>query len=229
MKLVPVPGTDVLMCIHETRMKDYAAFAAASPSRTSTAWQNPSQSNVPVGTGDDHPVVNILWDEAQAFCEWLTTKEGRKYRLPTDREWSFAVGIGDQEDGNLPPSQLSAKIAGVYPWGKAWPPPKGAGNLADDSMKEKFPTRGSVQGYADGFPTTSPVMSFEPNTLGIYDLAGNVWDWCDDGRGHAGRMRVVRGGSWFTERLPEMLSSGRGLASVRTPDRGFRIVAEKEK
>ena len=83
---------------------------------------------------DTHPVVKVNWYDANAFCAWLTKKElaegkikeGQKYRLPTDAEWSVAVGLG-QEKGNTP-KEKSRGIKDVYPWGKEWPPPKGVGN-----------------------------------------------------------------------------------------------------
>ena len=105
MKFVPVKGTDVQFCIWETRVKDYAAYAAANAG-VDGSWKN-------FGRGfkqaDTHPVVNVSWEDANAFCEWLTKKElaegkikeGQKYRLPTDAEWSVAVGLG-QEKGNTP-------------------------------------------------------------------------------------------------------------------------------
>ena len=83
---------------------------------------------------DTHPVVNVSWKDANAFCAWLTKKEmaegkikaGQKYRLPTDAEWSVAVGLG-KEKGNTPEAK-DGGIKDVYPWGKEWPPPVGAGN-----------------------------------------------------------------------------------------------------
>lgn len=71
-------------------------------------------------------------------------------------------------------------------------------------------------------------MRFEPNALGIYDLTGHAWEWCQDWINEPRRQRVVRGGSWGTKVPTEILSSGRGMASVRNSDRGFRVVAEPE-
>jgi serine/threonine protein kinase len=228
MKFVAVPGTDISICIHETRKSDYAAYAAASPSPVASTWKEPSERGVPVSTADHHPVVNVSWEEATAFCAWLSAKEGRKYRLPTDREWSHAAGIGAQEEQGKSPESLSGKIRDEYAWGKAWPPPNGAANLADTSCGEKITGIALVgAGYTDGHATTSPVMSFEPNKLGIYDLAGNAWEWCEDWANASQRQHVVRGGSWYSGRADQLLSSYRHAASVRTPDRGFRCVLER--
>ena len=167
MPFVPVPGTDVQFCIWETRVKDYAAYATANAG-VAPFWQIPRFTQA-----DTHPVVRVNWNDAQAFCEWLTKKElaegkikaGQKYRLPTDAEWSVAVGLG-KEKGNTPEEKDSG-IKDVYPWGKEWPPAVEAGNY-NKSLK------------ADKFDYTSPVGSFASNKDGLHDMGGNVWEWCED-------------------------------------------------
>lgn len=228
MKFVPVPGTKVLMCIHETRRADYAAYAATHPD-ADASWRNVSMEKIPVGAGDDEPVVNVSWDDAKAFCAWLGQKEGRGYRLPTDREWSIAVGIGDYEPAaGATPEGLSAKLKGVHPWGRQWPPVKGAGNYAEEDCRKKIQSEKTMQGYADGFAVTSPVMSFPPNELGIHDLGGNVWEWCEDWFNAEKKLHVLRGASWGSSAREPLLSSFRG---PQTADRrwrcdGFRCVLE---
>jgi len=93
MKFVPVTGTDVLFCIHETRRADYTAYSSESSS-VDGSWKNQNRGGIPAGMDDNHPVVGVSWADAKGFCEWLSKKEGRVYRLPTDREWSYAVGCG---------------------------------------------------------------------------------------------------------------------------------------
>jgi len=75
MKFVPVPGTDILMCIHETRRKDYAIYATGH-SDVDDTWKNPTVKGKPLIQTDDHPAVMVSWSDADAFCSWLSTKEG---------------------------------------------------------------------------------------------------------------------------------------------------------
>ncbi len=185
MKFVPVPGTKVLMCIHETRRSDYEAFAAENPN-IGREWKDPEailapeMKGVKFSTAPDHPVVYVSSLDADEYCKWLSKKEGRAYRLPTWQEWSWAVGTGPLEPEGESVEQIKAKLEGVYPWGKDWPPHAGAGNIADETMKTVLPKIDTVAGYRDGFASTAPVMHFLPNNLGIYDMCGNVTEWLGD-------------------------------------------------
>lgn len=227
MKFVPLPGTQILMGIHEVRRQDYAIYAAAVGG-VNPSWQNVERGGFPVGHEPDHPVVNVNWYEAKAFCDWLSLKEGLRYRLPTDREWSIAVGLADREPAAfLTPEELGRMNQDLYPWGKQWPPPKGAGNLFDT---EHYQTFGEAfrPFYTDGHATTAPVMSFAPNALGIYDLSGNVWEWCEDWVSSRKDQRCLRGGHFGDTRTENYLSSCR---ADRTPSSrflcdGFRCVID---
>jgi len=231
MKFVPVPGTDVLFCIHEVRWKDYAAYAKANP-EIAPDWKNQTHDGFVIREkAEDHPVVYVSWEDANAFCAWLSQeekKEGRVYRLPTDHEWSLAVGIGKKEDDKTSPEEKDGKIAGEYPWGSAWPPPQGAGNYSDQSRKEKAPRSGApyLDGYDDTFPTTAPAMNFKPNQFGIYDLGGNVWEWVEDKLSPTDERRVLRGGSWRNDSGIPLRSSSRGRdrPTYRFSINGFRCV-----
>ncbi|MEO6784812.1 MAG: SUMF1/EgtB/PvdO family nonheme iron enzyme, partial [Chthoniobacteraceae bacterium] len=230
MKFVALPGAQVLMCIHETRRADYARYFAENPN-ADASWKDAKLGSLSATAGDDHPAVNVSWDDAQEFCQWLSRKEGRKYRLPTDREWSVAVGIGDQEPAiGSTPESLSGKLAGVYPWGTQWPPTKGAGNYADADCKTQFPNEKIIEGYADGFAITSPVMSFPPNAAGIFDLGGSVWEWCEDFFNADKKDHVLRGASWGSSAPKPLLSSFRGNqpSTHRWRCDGFRCVLEEK-
>lgn len=219
MKFVAVPGSQVLFCIHPTRVSDYRAYADVNLGGTARLWQS---------GGADHPATHISWEDAMAFCQWLSKTEDRSYRLPTDHEWSCALGIGDQEDAQASPLSKSDKIPGVYAWGTQWPPPAGAGNLADRAYKRIHPgpEYGGIEDYDDGFDASSPVMSFQANRLGLYDMAGNVWQWCDDWRDSEERYRVTRGSSFATYRQGELLASHRSWLppAHRAYYVGFRVV-----
>jgi formylglycine-generating enzyme required for sulfatase activity len=196
-----VPGTSVLFCIWDARVQDYQAFVLA----TRRQWAKPNFSQEP-----SHPAVNVSWDDAQAFCAWLTEREhkggslkaGAHYRLPTDAEWSLAVGLTNEPTGT--PADKNRKVRGLYPWGRGWPPPKGSGNFADETLsaKKKDAYR-VIEGYDDGYADTSPVGAFAPNQYGLFDMGGNVWQWCDDWYDASQHGRVLRGGSCVC--IPGML------------------------
>ncbi len=210
MKFIPVSG--VRMSIWETRVQDYEAFCYA----TSRHCEPADFAQAPT-----HPVVKVNWFDAMAFCKWLTEKERdenliedrQSYRLPTDREWSMAVGLANESGAT--PQARDGKIKNEFPWGKQWPPPAGSGNYGTSQRRG----------------TTMPVGSFKANSLGLYDLGGNVWEWCADtykgGSSGTGRdWGVLRGGSWATTNRLEMQSSYRNVVDRNERDviYGFRCV-----
>ncbi|MFC5456954.1 formylglycine-generating enzyme family protein [Prosthecobacter fluviatilis] len=233
MKFLPVKGTAVLFCIHEVRYKDYAAYAAENPN-VDVAWKDQTvEGHAITDRKEDHPVIKVSWDDAQKFCAWLSQKEGKLYRLPTDEEWSYAAGIGEKEKrktGALP-FQMPT-VPDVFPWGDDFPLTKKnkPGNFRDASLTGKAPgadgKEDSLETYDDGFPTTAPVMSFKPNKLGLYDLGGNVWEWCEDWYDNAQQDRELRGASWHDNNRGFLLSSYRlhGPPGGRHGDHGFRCV-----
>ena len=211
MKLVKVPGVPVMFSVWETRVRDYRTFV----DETRREWLPPDFAQTP-----EDPVVNVSWDDAAAFCQWLTVRErkaGRladkqRYRLPTDAEWSLAVGLG-LERGRTPEDRLQASV--VWPWGYAWPPQPGDGNYASELE-------------ADKFINTSPVGSFKPNAHGLFDLGGNVWEWCDDWYNDARVTKALRGGSFHDRQPKDLLAAYRFSATVHlsNDDIGFRVVLE---
>ena len=243
MKFVPIGiktgGRPVLFSVWETRRQDYAAYAAAN-SGVDAQWKNAKfegqllvhGDDHPVGHGDDHPVVCVSWKDAVGFCNWLTEKErasgkiGREddYRLPLDAEWSWAAGIGEQEDERKTPEEKHWKIQG-FPWGTAWQPPKGAGNYSGAEVKDIFWVF-YLQDYEDGYETTAPVGSFGPNFKGLFDLSGNVLEWCWDYYNGSSGDRVLRGGSWSCCDSGELTISYRFERGpgYRNNDNGFRCV-----
>jgi formylglycine-generating enzyme required for sulfatase activity len=242
MAFVPVPGTEVLFCKWETRVKDFEAFVnetghdatarmyslkGGSWNRNGDTWKAPG-----FAQGATHPVVGVSWDDAQAFCKWLTQKErkagrlkaGQEYRLPKDWEWSVAVGLNEDKNGS--PKDKDEKTEDVYPWGRDWPPPRDAGNYAGSEAKDADWTWTPIEGFRDAYARTAPVGSFKADRFGIFDLGGNVWEWCEDF--YDGRIgaRVLRGGSWYNYVSRDLLSSHRDCndPGYRIDFNGFRVV-----
>jgi hypothetical protein len=238
---VPIPGLEkdrlILFSIYETRVKDFAAFAEKTPG-LKTGWKDlvfGSSSQQP-----EHPVVSVPWNDAQGFCEWRTKqdREGHhigpndRYRLPTDEEWSWAVGIGSREDPKLPLLQRNNQLDGTYPWGTGWPPPPRFGNFLTLKDSEKIGLPPGLPGYDDGFPSIAPVGSFPPNWLGIYDLEGNVSEYCADFYGEQHplqkyRVVTVRGGCFLShDELSLKSAARRPEMEYGTYYCGFRCVLD---
>lgn len=175
---------------------------------------------------DEHPVVNVSYNDAKAFCAWLSKKEGRSYRLPTEAEWEYACRSGT-------PTRFAC---GDDPEGLAK-----VGNVTDASAHKQFPQWQTIAAD-DGHVFTAPVGRYRPNSWGLYDMHGNALEWCEDwfwftgSRPTAdpqgppfGLLRAQRGGSWAD--FPYQCASARrtgmppeayGISS------GFRVVADVE-
>jgi formylglycine-generating enzyme required for sulfatase activity len=249
MQFVPVPvlggptgGQRVLFNVWDTRVQDYEAFVG----ETGREWPTADFPQEPT-----HPAVNVRWEDAQLFCQWLTAREhaagglgaNERYRLPSGHEWSCAVGIGAREDATKLPSEKDGKITAAFPSGTQWPPQTGAGNYAGEELQPdrdagKFKSAraqaadkaGSgdfvASGYNDGFVNTSPVGSFAANRFGLHDLGGNVRQWCEDWFDQDQTARVLRGASWNGRRRSVLLSSARNrnAPTNRGHFDGFRCV-----
>lgn len=235
--IVPVTITrPYLISVHEVTNREFSEFRP----------NHDSGSSVHVSlAADNNPVANVSWEDAIEYCNWLSQKEGRTpaykrefgkwvavypltdgYRLPTEAEWVLAVRYAGQRQ----PSK--------FPWGKAWPPPRESGNFADRSAIEIVPS--ILPAYDDGYPSTSPVGTFKPNALGIYDGGGNVAEWVNDyytvptpgittpvadpTGPERGTSYVIRGSSWRHAGQTELRLSYRDFGSEARPDVGFRVV-----
>jgi formylglycine-generating enzyme required for sulfatase activity len=192
---------------------------AAAMKEIAGNWKNQAHDGFALSVrANEHPVVSVSWDDAQAFCKWLSKQEGKTYRLPTDREWSTAAGLAANEKTGQTD----------FPWGGVWPPPNGAGNYSDRSRKAKAPRDGAlyIDDYDDAFPTTAPVMSFKPNKLGLFDLGGNALEWCDDWFNKDHIERILRGGSWHNADPVDLFSINRRRLTPgsRHNNLGFRVV-----
>lgn len=199
---------------------------------------------------DDHPVVNVSWQNAVEFCNWLSQQEGLPpayeqrgdvlalgspasigYRLPTEAEWEW--GARHQ------PGQTELRI---YQWGQGLPVPRNAGNYADKASMLVVGT--ALQGYEDGFVTTSPVGRFAANALGLFDMDGNVSEWVNDyytvyreldktsatdpTGPESGEGRVIRGANWRTTDFKDLRLAWRDSFSGAAQHIGFRIARYAE-
>lgn len=222
MRFVRVSGVSPWVSIFETRVRDYAAFVAD----TGHTWKSPDFEQSP-----NDPAVMVSWRDAVAFCEWLSAREGKTYRLPTDREWSILAGLGEIEDPMVPAFQQPQEEA-VFPWGRT-PISAQSGNYCDGAFGKKYGETYDakwLEGINDGYAATAPVGKFPALKNGLHDLAGNVWEWVDGWYDpEKQHFRIVRGGSWRTGPSHRLSASFRGpdSPSVRLDSVGFRVVVER--
>ena len=189
------------------------------------SWANPGFAQT-----DAHPVVNVTWNDAAAMAAWLSQREGVTYRLPTEAEWEYAArgGTRSRFPGGDSPDVLLASA-----------------NTFDREAALRWPRWREQAGTgSDGFPFTAPVGSFAPNAFGLYDMIGNVWEWCADWYAEdyyanspaadpqgpaSGDVRVRRGGSWHSWPLYARVA----YRNYNTPQSrhvlgGFRLLREQD-
>jgi formylglycine-generating enzyme required for sulfatase activity len=132
----------------------------------------------------------------------------------------------DIEQG-VTPEDKDSKIKGIYPWGREWPPPAGSANLAGDG-ETNLGTENEIAGYKDGFSHTAQVRHFQPNSFGLYDLAGNVAEWVEDWYNAQKQERTIRGGAYVYLSRTDMLSSFRWHLKPSEPADyvGFRLALD---
>jgi formylglycine-generating enzyme required for sulfatase activity len=191
-------------------------------------------------TGLDPLATGVTRQDARGFCAWLTKQDQQSkllgpddiYRLPTDEEWSRAVGLPLERGAT--PAERNGRIRGIFPWGFEWPPPDGVDNLADAQAAKKAGLDAVIPGYDDNSSLTAPVGSLPANDRGISGLGGNVSEWVDTdfdkpANGKAA-LGTVRGGNWRTANSDEALSSARlGVpADAKRNTIGFRIVVARK-
>ena len=197
--------------------------------------------------GDDHPVVNVRWQDAIEFCARLSRYTGRNYRLPSEAEWEYACRSVLIDSEELTKSEWNEKYNKPFHFGETIT--SELANYYGSVIYQQEPP-GEYRGK------TTPVRTFKPNAFGLYDMHGNVWEWCLDpwrcnyeGAPNDGRVwdsgkellsenilenlnillqddrnHVLRGGSWMTGAW-ECRAAYRGSGCLAYRDHGFRVVS----
>jgi len=191
---------------------------------------------------DGQPVTSVSWDDAAAFCNWLSQQEGlpaayaqrdngfvlirpvtRGYRLPTEAEWEYAARYAA-------PGEVHR-----FAWGDELPVPEQVGNLAGSEADNSLPA--TLPGYRDDYPVLAPVGKFRPNALGLHEMSGNVSQWVNDYYEsyvdpasvtdplgpENGTLHVVRGANWKTATVTELRLAWRDVGQGPANTLGFRI------
>jgi len=196
---------------------------------------------------EHQPAVQVSWQQAAAFCNWLSAKEGLPafyrqsngsitgynpsatgYRLPSEAEWTWAA-------------RASGQTLLLFPWGDTFPPTLAEENYADNTSA--YVTGRILNNYKDGHVVSAPVASFKVNQHGLFDMGGNVAEWVHDvysipnanGHtqrdplgGHSGDNYVIRGASWTQAKLSELRLAFRDYGQAGRDDVGFRIARYAE-
>lgn len=199
---------------------------------------------------DNQPVANVSWNDAARFCNWLSQQEGLPpayeskdgsmvtvrplttgYRLPTDAEWEWAARYTGEGRFRR------------YPWGDALPVRPRSGNYAD--ITARLIVQDVIPDYDDGFAAAAPAGKFPANTLGLFDVGGNVAEWVHDyytvsvdssavavdpagpGPGE-GKQHVIRGASWKHSSVTDLRLSARDYGDTPRSDVGFRVARYAE-
>lgn len=226
---------------HEVTNEEYLAFLEATKGSL-PEWMEPASKYYYQGEADNfykklgaalydpkHPVIGVSWNDAMKYCDWLSRKGPWRYRLPTEAEW-----------------ELAARAAGnrnKFSWGEGAPSRQNGGNVADEALKQVLPNLSMIwRAYNDGHIYTAPVAEFGANAFGLYDMTGNVWEWCLDWYAaeayqkresvnpqgpENGTEKAIRGGSWSDTPDKLRVTYRRGVPlTFRSNNLGFRVVAE---
>ena len=169
---------------HPIPLSDYSAWWQWVPGGN---WRHPEGPSSSIEGKETHPVVQVSWEDAVAYARWA----GK--RLPTEAEWEFAARGG--------------LIGKKYAWGDVFQP--GATPLAN-TWQGRFPDMNTGE---DGFPRTAPARSFPPNGYGLYDMIGNVWEWCGD---------WYRPDAYERDNGPDVVVNPTGPVASFNPDRPYQ-------
>ncbi|MBE0585575.1 MAG: formylglycine-generating enzyme family protein [Desulfofustis sp.] len=224
-------GDDNERPVHEACVADFSLGKYEVTNAQFRKFRPGHQSGESAGLSLDdetQPVVNVSWEDAVAFAEWLSQQAGQTFRLPTEAEWEYAVRSGTSESrfwGNNP------EEACTY------------ANVADRTARERW-AKWTTFNCDDGHAVAAPVGSFQPNGNGVYDMLGNAWEWCLDVYNYeayaklpkndpvysgSGEYRVMRGGGWSNGPLGIRSSHRVGLSpGFSHHSLGFRLVKQAD-
>jgi formylglycine-generating enzyme required for sulfatase activity len=196
-----------------------AQFRKFRPGHSSRAYEGNSLDE------DNQPVVNVSWNDAADYAQWLSEKSGRIYRLPTEAEWEYAARGGTSTRNY---------------WGDNSADACRFANVADLKAKSQWP-EWVVSNCDDGYKVSAPVGRFQPNAFGLYDMMGNAWEWTGDWydaesyfnspkenpRGSvSGTDRIPRGGGWGNASECIRVSDRNGFdPEFRVLFLGFRLLS----
>lgn len=220
-----------------------AEFRAFDPNHNSGSYAGVSLNE------DDQPVVQVTWEEAVQYLNWLSIQDGLQpvyaqsgdswtpvrplrsgYRLPTEAEWAWAARAAGRDESL------------IYPWGQTLPPPDRSGNYADLSASQIL--KNHLVTYNDAFDVAAPAGSFGADALGLFDLGGNVAEWVQDYYAidvappdgvlvdplgpETGRFHMVRGSSWQSATVMDLRLAYRSYSADARDDLGFRLARNLE-
>ncbi len=197
---------------YEVTVQEYRKFVESTnglmPREPDWGWQ------------ENHPIINISWNDATAYIQWLNSELDEHFRLPTEAEFEFVMREG--------------KNGSVYSWSSDSLINE---NIGDESFREQT-TRAVWENYDDGFTFTSPVGSFKPNAFGVYDINGNAWEWVFDWYDHypdedeinptgpsTGTHKVGRGASYASDPWHTRIA-GRNWVLPEFEGPGFRLAKD---
>jgi formylglycine-generating enzyme required for sulfatase activity len=216
-----VTVSDFYIGKYEVTVKEYLVFSNATNSNFPEWLEKGSPYNVETGTkdyykkvgysknsNDNLPIIGVSWNDAVAYCKWVSKTTGKNYRLPTEAEWEYAARGGNQSKGY-----------------------KYSGSNTIDNIAW-YGSNSDLKTY--------PIGQKSSNELGIYDMSGNVWEWCSDWYGsdyyknsssnnpkgaNSGTYRVLRGGAWSYEPAYCRIAYRRNYTpTIRYDSIGFRVV-----
>jgi formylglycine-generating enzyme required for sulfatase activity len=205
--------------------------------KANVSWKHDTEGNLRITSEYNHPVIHVSWNDAVTFCEWMSKKENKTYRLPTEAEWEYASGYGAKNRARFGNSQNILKSSEAnFNGGLTY-----QANTETDAFFPEIFNKKDYSEVGEFRRKTTKVGLFYPNLIGLYDMSGNVWEWCNDWYGSytsdsqknpkgvsTGSSRVLKGGSWTSApRSNRVVNRNNGVPYLREGDIGFRVASSQ--